>query len=366
MNDIQKILTELKIELKNIEKTKGNELKKLYELVNPTSELATTFEDLWIGGWGQDNYNNYRNPRRLNEGIEVNVEYFYDLISKKYKLNLDNIEQEIKLNIEPFKQFQKKLITELSLIRDNESYKNENEILNKIEDFSWGIDINEYIKYRRPNQIPVYDMRTLNRGLLTPPHIQASGYLVSLSTKSYSYIPFNELAFRLIRQIEIKFSTSNQENLFVDNENILNNIFDNFHSFCNQLKDRHNNRDTIFVKDEYDVQDLLHCILKLHYKDVREEEYTPSYGGSSTRMDFLLKNENVVIEVKKTRAKLNDKEVGEQLILDVAHYRNHPNCKSLKCFVYDPENRIKNPRGLENDINKLSDEKLNVELYIRP
>ncbi|PZP48330.1 MAG: hypothetical protein DI598_10075 [Pseudopedobacter saltans] len=147
---------------------------------------------------------------------------------------------------------------------------------------------------------------------------------------------------------------------------MLYNIFDNFHVFCNQLKNRHNKRDTIYVADEYDVQDLLHCILKLHFRDVREEEYTPSYGGSSTRMDFLLKNENIVIEVKKTRNNLSDKEVGEQLILDIAHYRNHPNCKILKCFVYDPENKIKNPRGLENDINKLSDENMNVELYVRP
>ena len=90
------------------------------------------------------------------------------------------------------------------------------------------------------------------------------------------------------------------------------------------------------------MQDLLHCILKLHFKDVREDEYTPSYGGSSTRMDFLLKNEKIVIEVKKTNERLSDKEIGEQLILEVAYYKNHPNCSFLKCFVYDPENRVKN------------------------
>jgi hypothetical protein len=366
MNDTQHILTELKAELKKIDNSNGSELKKLYEVINPTSELTTTFEELWIGGWGQDNYNHYRNPKRYDEGIEVNVEYFYDLISKEYKIDLDKLETNIRKNIKQYQDFQKKLVTELSFIRDNENFNNENEILKKVEDFSWGIDMNEYIKYRRPNQIPVYDMRTLSRGILIPPHIQASGYLVSLSTKSYSYNPFDELAYRLIRQIEIKSNTSNYISPASENFNSLKNIFDNFHSFCNQLKDRHNKRDTIYVTDEYDVQDLLHCILKLHYKDVREEEYTPSYGGSSTRMDFLLKNENTVIEVKKTRDKLNDKEVGEQLILDVAHYRNHPNCKTLKCFVYDPENRIRNPRGLESDINKLSDENMNVELYIRP
>ena len=99
-------------------------------------------------------------------------------------------------------------------------------------------------------------------------------------------------------------------------------MFENCHSFDNQLKNRHNNRDTVEIIDEYDVQDLLHCILKLHFKDVREDEYTPSYGGSSTRMDFLLKNEKIVIEVKKTNERLSDKEIGEQLILEVAYYKN--------------------------------------------
>jgi len=45
---------------------------------------------------------------------------------------------------------------------------------------------------------------------------------------------------------------------------------------------------------------------------------------------------------------------------------NHPDCKQLKCFVYDPENRIENPRGLEDDINKLSDDVMSVDLFIRP
>ena len=40
-------------------------------------------------------------------------------------------------------------------------------------------------------------------------------------------------------------------------------------------------------------------------------------------MDFLLKNEEISIEVKMTRDGLKDKELGEQLIIDIAkrHYK---------------------------------------------
>lgn len=67
-------------------------------------------------------------------------------------------------------------------------------------------------------------------------------------------------------------------------------------------------------------------------------------------MDFLLKKERVVIEVKKTRKGLDAKKLGEELILDMAHYGNHPHCHTLICFVYDPEGRISNPAGLEADL----------------
>lgn len=214
--------------------------------------------------------------------------------------------------------------------------------------------------------MPVYELGILSRGgLNVPPHIQVWAYISSLQTRTMAPRNLNELIIQLLRQLELK-SPKKASNDTGYTEKVLADIFENFHSFCTQLRNRHDKRDAFSVTDEYDVQDLLHAVLKLHFKDVREEEYTPSYAGSSTRVDFLLKNENVVIEVKKTRQGLADKRIGEQLILDVAHYANHPNCKSLICFVYDPESRVKNPRGLEDDIRKLSSETMPVDLFIRP
>ena len=137
----------------------------------------------------------------------------------------------------------------------------------------------------------------------------------------------------------------------IDVESELERIFSRFFRVARQLQCRHCNRQTIKVNDEYDVQDLLHALLKLYFDDVRKEEWTPSYAGKSTRMDFLLKNEKTVIEVKKTRKGLTDKELGDQLIVDVDQYKVHPDCKSLVCFVYDPEGRIGNPAGMMKDLN---------------
>jgi hypothetical protein len=138
-----------------------------------------------------------------------------------------------------------------------------------------------------------------------------------------------------------------------------------FHLVVRKLRDRHDDRQPLSVEDEYDVQDLLHALLLVDFDDIRPEEWTPSYAGSSSRMDFLLKNEQIVIETKKTRNGLGAKEIGEQLIIDIEKYRGHPDCKTLVCFVYDPEGRIGNPKGIENDLNRIEGD-LTVKVIIAP
>jgi hypothetical protein len=135
----------------------------------------------------------------------------------------------------------------------------------------------------------------------------------------------------------------------------IENIFNKFHVCSRQLRARYSGRSTLDIHDEYDVQDFLHILLRLFFDDIRVEECTPSYAGSSARMDFLIPEHNIVIEVKKTRDTLKDKEIGNQLIEDIVRYKSHPNCKYLYCFVYDPEGLIGNPKGLEKDLSGIRD-----------
>jgi hypothetical protein len=145
----------------------------------------------------------------------------------------------------------------------------------------------------------------------------------------------------------------------------LRDLFSRFHRLGRQLRARRENRETLAIDDEYDVQDLLHALLHLYSDDIRPEQWTPSYAGASSKMDFLLKKEKIVIEVKKTRSGLAAKEVGEQLIVDAAKYAQHPDCQALFCFVYDPEGRIANPIGIERDLAR-KDGGMEVEVFIYP
>ncbi|MDC7127311.1 MAG: hypothetical protein PQJ46_17240 [Spirochaetales bacterium] len=174
-----------------------------------------------------------------------------------------------------------------------------------------------------------------------------------------------EILESLKEDIENGFlQTENAENLSNPYDNVVL-IFEKFHTVARQLRERYSDRNTLEIEDEYDVQDLFHSLLRLYFDDIRPEEWTPSYAGQSARMDFLLKNENIVIEIKKTRKNLKAKEVGNQLIEDIERYKNHSGCDILLCFVYDPEGLIGNPKGLENDLNRDTNE-IHVRVFIRP
>ncbi|MGH7147015.1 MAG: hypothetical protein ACREIJ_03840 [Nitrospiraceae bacterium] len=144
---------------------------------------------------------------------------------------------------------------------------------------------------------------------------------------------------------------------------ILERLLRRFHRTIRQLKHRHDDRPPLLIEDEYDVQDLLQAMLRGLFDDVRPEEYTPSYGGAASRMDFLLKSEQIVLETKMASPTLRDKQIGEQLIIDIKRYQSHPDCHHLLCFIYDPAGYLKNPSGLENDLSRGHD-KLKVKVIV--
>ncbi len=150
-----------------------------------------------------------------------------------------------------------------------------------------------------------------------------------------------------------------------DSLQIIDMLCSKFHVVARQLRKRREDRPTIEINDEYDVQDLFHGLLRIFFDDIRPEEWTPSYAGKASRMDFLLKEHSIVIETKMTRPSLDSKMIGTQLIEDIARYRRHPDCRALICFVYDPEGSVTNPVGLENDLSRTEGD-LEVKVLVLP
>ncbi|MBD2693810.1 hypothetical protein [Anabaena catenula] len=196
--------------------------------------------------------------------------------------------------------------------------------------------------------IPVFEIRRINHEVLSAVNHALSLNEVEtyLSEKTYQETGIQKAIDRLIF------------------------ICQRFHSIAKQLELRRSDkgkiRETLKIKDEYDVQDLLYALLKIDFVNIRKEEGMPSFAGSSSRMDFLLKEEKIGIEVKKTRESLKDKEITTELAEDIIRYQSHPDCEYLLCFIYDPEGLLKNSEALIRDLSKSGNDKLTVRVIVNP
>lgn len=118
------------------------------------------------------------------------------------------------------------------------------------------------------------------------------------------------------------------------------------------LKQRYSKRSTLEVNDEHDAQDLFRSLLRLFFDNVKPEEWTPSTAGAATRIDFILPEFNLAIELKHARGSLDAKALGEELIVDSQKYAKHPDVQHLVCVVFDHEGSFDNPRGIEKDLGR--------------
>jgi hypothetical protein len=110
------------------------------------------------------------------------------------------------------------------------------------------------------------------------------------------------------------------------------------------------------IQNEGDLQIIVEAILRLHYDDVRPEDYVPEYAGGRSRVDFLLRETGVIIETKMTRERLRDRQVGEELTIDWKRYERHPDCRAIFALVFDPERHLTNAPGLERDLSQVHTE----------
>jgi REase_DpnII-MboI len=131
------------------------------------------------------------------------------------------------------------------------------------------------------------------------------------------------------------------------------------------LKSRYDDRSTLEVNNEYDAQDLLRTLLVLFFDDVRDEDYVQIHAGAGSRIDFVLPQFRLAVELKYTRENLRAKELGEQLIIDRDRYKARGGVQHLVFLVFDHQGFIKNPRGIESDLGRdHSDDEMAVTVKI--
>ncbi|MCC2642596.1 MAG: hypothetical protein K0S45_3009 [Nitrospira sp.] len=147
--------------------------------------------------------------------------------------------------------------------------------------------------------------------------------------------------------------------------NMLRRICARFHLVARQLRLRKEYRPTLEINDEYDLQDLFYALLRLQFDEVGTDEWIPDYANGAQRTTYFLDWDRTAIVVKQTRPGWSAKDFAEQIKSDAARYSARQNGNALLCFIYDPEGRVGNPRGLEADLTTVRDQYA-VQVIVAP
>ncbi|WP_262713093.1 PD-(D/E)XK nuclease domain-containing protein [Subsaximicrobium wynnwilliamsii] len=98
-------------------------------------------------------------------------------------------------------------------------------------------------------------------------------------------------------------------------------MIDNFPEAIKQIKSRRKGKDAFQFKDEYDVQDVLYVMLKPVFPNMKAEDPVPKVGATSTKIDLILRQEKILIEVKMIKESDNDEsKFIKQLKEDIQSY----------------------------------------------
>lgn len=242
----------------------------------------------------------------------------------------------------------------------------EAEMLDALEKMPLRVQLHEYLNISMGG-VRTRDSHAASQGIRIPAHLYFEAQLTQATSVFTKGEAFLRAAERLIRQIRSQHEFLVTRTLPpTDSVDRVVRICERFHRVALRLRMRHQGRPRFEVKDEYDVQDLLDALLQTEFDDVRREERSPSHAGSAPAIDFLLKAEQLAIEVKMARDSMTAKTLGDELLADIGRYAEHPDCRSLVCFVYDPESRLKNPSGVERDLESHSRDGLRVIAIIAP
>lgn len=166
--------------------------------------------------------------------------------------------------------------------------------------------------------------------------------IISSDLDIYTLLLLEEIESQLL---QVKF-------IYKTPEEVLRDIFYNFPNAVQKIiKNRRKGHPEFEIKDEYDVQDILYVIIKSIFPNMRDEDPIPKVGSKSTKIDLILREEKILIEVKMIKeTDSNETRFIEQLKVDFESYHKCVWLEKLFCFVYDPFKKTRDISNF-NDLN---------------
>jgi len=113
------------------------------------------------------------------------------------------------------------------------------------------------------------------------------------------------------------------------------------------LKRQRKDKAPYVVEDEYDVQDLLHAILRAYLKYSVQEDPLPKVAGTkSSRADISIEELGILIEVKYVRGPDDQKRIFDEFSQDLVVYTSWGPLRTLLFVIFNSDD-LRDPEALE-------------------
>ncbi|MCK4819046.1 hypothetical protein KA005_24950, partial [bacterium] len=134
---------------------------------------------------------------------------------------------------------------------------------------------------------------------------------------------------------------------------INNNVFSLLFNYLREAVIEFEKRREIKFVNEPQLQDFIYSVLRALFASVEFEDPTEKICEKSNRLDFVLKDHNIIIEVKYVRDKAHGKKISEELSADYLRYKQSPYGKTIINYIYDPNNNIANHSLYKKGLKKI-------------
>lgn len=120
------------------------------------------------------------------------------------------------------------------------------------------------------------------------------------------------------------------------------------------------------ITDEYDVQDLLHAVIRAYVKYLVQEDPLPKQAAArSGRADLSIEELGVLIEVKYVRGPDDQRRIFEEYSQDLVLYTKWPHLKTLIFVIYNSVD-LRDPEAFEkmSGPNELDGRRFTVRIVL--
>lgn len=116
------------------------------------------------------------------------------------------------------------------------------------------------------------------------------------------------------------------------------------------LQDRRDDRPDFEISCEQDFQDLFFALIKPIFPTAISEEPIPQHATKSKKIDFVIPEMSLAIELKYVRDERHAKNLSDELKVDIESYHKHPDCTRMKTIVWDEQRLITDRSNFEGDL----------------